>query len=216
VLTQADVEARRYAARRRELVERLLPVVEEKLGEGASYLNLKVESILQDALLSRSTFYRYFKDKGELLLALTEPVLEDVRAAAIRPWDRTAAPTRAELQAELRQNFDLYRRHIPLLNALVEVSYSVPEVRASFERGFGEVQETIARHIAEGQRAGFIRDDVLAAETAGWITWMAERGMAQLVARADDPGIDRLAESLATMVWQTVYAESAGADSVAS
>jgi hypothetical protein len=35
---------------------------------------------------------------------------------------------------------------------------------------------------------------------------MAERGMTQLVAAADSATRDRLAESLATMVWSTIYA----------
>jgi AcrR family transcriptional regulator len=205
-LSPEQIDARRHAARKREIVDRILPVIEQELAEGGSYVNLKVESILLRAPLSRATFYRYFKDKNDLLLALIEPVLEDVRVAAIRPWDRVAAPTRTELQHELRRNFDIYRPHIPLLNALVEVSYSDSELRARFQQGFAEVTETIARHIADGQRAGFIRPDLLPAETAGWITWMAERGMSQLVAAADAAGIDRLAESLGTMVWYTVYA----------
>jgi hypothetical protein len=34
---------------------------------------------------------------------------------------------------------------------------------------------------------------------------MAERGMTQLVAVADAPGRERLAESLAVMVWYALY-----------
>jgi hypothetical protein len=78
-------------------------------------------------------------------------------------------------------------------------------VREQFELGFAGVHETIAEHIAEGQRRGFIRPEVLPNETAAWITWMAERGMTQLVASADVTALDRLAESLATMVWYTIY-----------
>jgi AcrR family transcriptional regulator len=205
-LSHEDIEARRHDARKREIVERLLPLVERRIAEDGSFVTLKLEDLLQDALLSRTTFYRYFKDKNELLLALIVPVLNDVRLAAIRPFDRAAAPTRTELQAELRRNFDIYRPHIPLLNALVEVSYSDPTIREQFQQGFRDVHETIAEHIAHGQRDGFIRPDVLPQETAAWITWMAERGMTQLVAPADADGLDRLAESLATMVWSTVYA----------
>jgi AcrR family transcriptional regulator len=69
-------------AREREITERLLPVVEQKLTEDGSYVNLRLDQILQEALLSRSTFYRYFRDKNELLLALIDPVLDDVRVAA--------------------------------------------------------------------------------------------------------------------------------------
>ncbi len=204
-LTQEEIDARRYAARREEIVQRTLPVVEQLLSAGGSYLTLTVEQILQEASLSRSTFYRYFRDKNELLLALIEPVLEDVRLAAIRPLARTSAPTQLQLAADLAANFEVYRPHIPLLNALVEVSYSDPEIRARFQQGFAGVHETIAGHIADGQAAGFVRPDIHPRETAAWITWMAERGMTQLVAVADAPGRERLAESLAAMVWQALY-----------
>jgi TetR/AcrR family transcriptional regulator, ethionamide resistance regulator len=172
-----------------------------------SYLTLSLDSILERALVSRSTFYRYFKDKNELLLALIEPVLEDVRTAAIRPFDRSSAPTRDELKEELRHNFDIYRPHIPLLDALVEVSYSDPVVRERFEAGFRDVHETIAKQLAQGQKAGFVDGGILPDQTAAWITWMAERGMSRLVVSAGPAELDRLAESLATMVWSTVYAD---------
>lgn len=204
-LSQEDIEARRFAARKREIVERVLPVVEHGLGEDGSYLNLKLDQILHGASLAKSTFYRYFKDKNELLLALIDPVLEDVRVAATHPFDRGSAPALAELSADLRRNFDIYRLHIPLLNALVEISYSDAAIRARFHQGFAEVHQTIGRHIAEGQRAGFVRAEVHPAQTAAWITWMAERGMSQLVANSDAAERDRLAESLATMVWHTLY-----------
>jgi TetR/AcrR family transcriptional regulator, ethionamide resistance regulator len=206
-LRPEEIDARRYAARRQEITQRILPIVEQRLSAEGSYVTLKVEEILQDASLSRSTFYRYFKDKNELLLALIEPVLEDVRVAAIRPLARTSAPTRAELQADLAANFEVYLPHIPLLNALVEVSYSDPDIRARFKQGFAEVHETIAVHIANGQAAGFIRSDLRPNETAAWITWMAERGMSQLVAPADELMRANLAEGLAAMVWYTLYAD---------
>jgi TetR/AcrR family transcriptional regulator, ethionamide resistance regulator len=209
-LTREEIDLRRRDARRREIVERLLPVVERKTVEEGSYLTLALDSILEGALVSRSTFYRYFKDKNELLLALIEPVLEDVRTAAIRPFDRSSAPTRDELQEELRHNFDIYRPHISLLDALVEVSYSDPVVRERFEGGFRDIHETIAKHLVDGQKAGFVKEGILPGQTAAWITWMAERGMSRLVASAGPAELDRLAASLATMVWSTVYAAPTG------
>jgi len=206
MLSAEEINQRRVAARRREIAERLLPGV-EKLLEREGYGTLTVEVILDGSGLSRATFYRHFRDKNDLLLALSEPALEDVRTAAIRPWERTNAPTLKELQATLREHFDIYRPHIPLLNALVEVARSEPAARERFEAGFADVQKTIAQHIVAGQSAGYIRPEVLADETAAWITWMAERGMGQLVPTAGDERLERLAESLATMVWRTIYAD---------
>jgi AcrR family transcriptional regulator len=155
-LSQQEIGARRFAARKREIVERVLPVMEQSLSQDGSHVHLSVEHTLKEASLSRTTFYRYFRDKNELLLALIDPVLEDVRAAATLPLDRGSTPTREELQAELRRNFDIYRPHIPLLNALVEVSSSDSEIRDRFEQGFAEVHETIGRHIARGSVASGI------------------------------------------------------------
>jgi AcrR family transcriptional regulator len=205
ILNHELVKARRHEARKHEIVERVLPVVEHHLQRAGSYAALRLEDVFRDALLSRSTFYRYFRDRCDLLLALIPPVLEDVRRAAIRPFDRDAAPTLVALQAELRRNFDIYRPHIPLLNALAEASYSTPRVSEQFERGFDEVRSAIAERLANGQRAGFVRPELLPDETAAWITWMAERGMSRLVSGADPERVNRLAESLAAMVWHAVY-----------
>jgi len=147
-LSPQTVSARRQQARRREIVDRLLPVVEARMRELGSYANLRVDDLLPDALLSRSTFYRYFQDKNELLIALAEPVFHDVRTAAIRPWERRTAPTQAELQAELRHTFDLYLPHLPVINALVEASYAAPSVRALYEGGFAEVQQAVDSIVA--------------------------------------------------------------------
>jgi TetR/AcrR family transcriptional regulator, ethionamide resistance regulator len=205
-LSQEQVDARRFAARKREIVERLLPVVEQMLRERGSYVALRLDDILPEAALSRSTFYRYFRDKNELLLALIDPVLEDVRAAATGPLNLTSAPEWRDLQADLRRNFDRYNVHIPLLNAVVEMSYSDPEIGAQFRNGFAQIQDTITEQITRGQKAGFIRPDILPAQTAAWISWMAERGNAQLVPGADAAERDRLAESFAKMVWYTLFA----------
>lgn len=203
-IDQQEIDARRHLARKREIVERLLPVVCQRVVAVGSYRDVRVEDLLRDAGLSRSTFYRYFSDKNQLLVALGEPVFDAVRAAAIRPWDRAAPPTRDELHAQLRHNFEIYLPHVPVISAMAEAAYSAPAVRELVERGFVEVRRAIAGHIKQGQHAGFIRPEVLADETAAWITWMAQRGMTQLAVE-QPAALDRYASSLATMVWRTVY-----------
>jgi hypothetical protein len=78
-------------------------------------------------------------------------------------------------------------------------------VNEQFVAGFDAVRNAIASHIREGQRAGFVRPDLHPEETAGWITWMAERGMSKLVPSADDAGLRRLAKSMAAIVWYAIY-----------
>ena len=50
-----------------------------------------------------------------------------------------------------------------------------------------------------------VRKSIDADAAAGWITWMAERGMNQLVPTADVATRRKLATSMATIVWYGVY-----------
>jgi AcrR family transcriptional regulator len=205
MLTAAEIDARRREARKREIVERILPGVEELLDQAHGYQNVSVEQILQRSGLSRSTFYRYFKDKNELLLALSEPALETIMSVAMRPLELGPDITRGQLEAEMRSTIETYTPHIALLNAMTEASAYDSLVSERFVAGFDAVQSSLADHIRAGQRDGFIRTDLHADETAGWLTWMAERGMSQLVPGADEERLQRLAESIAAIVWYAIY-----------
>ncbi|MCW3011887.1 MAG: hypothetical protein JWO90_2291 [Solirubrobacterales bacterium] len=195
----------RGAARRRELAERLLPAVQALVAERQGFQGVSVGDILAASGLPRTTFYRYFGDKTELLMALAEPVFGGILEAAMRPWALEPDLTRERLERELLTTIDAYVPHGALLGAMVEASAYDPRVRAQFRAGFDLVHRTLARRLEEGQRRGFIRADLAPQETAGWITWMAERGMSQLVGDADDAGRRRLAGSLAGLVWHGVY-----------
>jgi hypothetical protein len=98
-----------------------------------------------------------------------------------------------------------YRPHIPLLAAMIEASTYDARAREHFLAGFGEIRAGVAAHIADGQEAGYVHRDLPAWETAGWITWMAERGMSELVTEADAATLERLAESLTAIVWRAIY-----------
>jgi AcrR family transcriptional regulator len=205
MLTAEEIDARRYEARKRELVERILPMVEELLEAAGGYVHLKVEEILQNAGLSRSTFYRYFKDKNELLLALSEPALREIRSAALRTWELGPDVTFAQFETELYRTMEAYRPHVALMNALVEVSTYDARVKELFGQFFAELRAAIAQHIRQEQKRGLVRPKIDPDAAAGWITWMAERGMNQLVPSADAATRRKLATSMATIVWYGVY-----------
>ena len=205
MLTAAEIDARRHESRRRELVERILPLVEELLEAAGVYVHLKVEDILVNAGLSRSTFYRYFKDKNELLLALSEPALREIRTAALRTWELGPDVTFAAFEAELYRTLEAYRPHVALMSALVEVSTYDARVKELFGGFFAELRAAIAEHIRKEQKRGLVRKGIDADAAAGWITWMAERGMNQLVPSADAAARRKLATSMATIVWHGVY-----------
>jgi AcrR family transcriptional regulator len=205
MLTAEEIDARRHEARKRELVERILPMVEELLEAAGGYVHLKVEDILQNAGMSRSTFYRYFKDKNELLLALSVPALQEIRSAALRTWQLGPEVSFSQFEAELYQTMEAYRPHVALMSALVEVATYDPRVKELFSGFFEELRAAIADDIRQEQKRGLVRQGIDPNAAAGWITWMAERGMNQLVPSADAAGRRKLATSMATIVWHGVY-----------
>ena len=204
MLTQADIDERRQAARKRELVERLLPAVEQLLEE-MPFALLSVEQILNATAMSRSTFYRYFSDKNEMLLAICEPALEEIMVDALAPWKLGPAVSKSQFEETMYQAMETYRPHVTLMTAMVEVAAFDAGVKERFLSFFKLVETAVADYIRAGQKDGVMRKDLDPETTAGWITWMSERGMTQLVPAANAARRRKLAKSVAAIIWHSVY-----------
>jgi AcrR family transcriptional regulator len=194
------------AARRDEIGRQLLVAVETLLAGGESFTEVSVERLVTEAQISRSTFYVYFEDKGDLLEALTADVMTEVIDAARAWWELPPDADRADVEAAMRGIVTVYRGHMTLMAAVVEASSYDARVRGRFGELLAVARRELAAHIADGQRRGFVRTDVDAEPVAGWLTWMAERGLYQLVRFAgDEASAERLAAALAAIVWNTLY-----------
>jgi len=200
-------------ARRRDEIEALLlAAVEQLLAEGESYTELSVERLVTEAGISRSTFYVYFEDKGHLLQRLTEDVISDFMAAASKWWSLPPGASREEVGAGLREMVDVYRPHGILMGAVVDAAGYDTAVRQAFGRMVARSIAEVAAHIRAGQQAGTIRAELDPEVTAGWLTWMTERGLFQLVREAADGDVDALAQGLTAVVWNTLYDGAAPRD----
>jgi TetR/AcrR family transcriptional regulator, ethionamide resistance regulator len=200
----AVLEQRR-ARRRARVVARLLGVVEQLLAERGSYLELSVEEILERDGMARSTFYSYFDDKAELITALGETAMREITGGAQAIWQLPSGATRVQVAGAVTHTIETYLPHTRLMNAVLEVSTYDIRVRARWSAAYAEAQRAAADHIRAGQQAGHVRPDLHPEETAGWLTWMAERGMNQLVQHASGTGRKRLEESFTAILWHTLY-----------
>jgi AcrR family transcriptional regulator len=117
--------------RRAALQDRLMEATVELLGEGKSYADLSIETIAARAGVSRTTFYDYFGDKRELLLAFVDSLLED----ALQESDEwRPGPSHEETRDELRKivgGFVRVQRH-PVAIAIVEATFYDPSVREAW------------------------------------------------------------------------------------
>jgi AcrR family transcriptional regulator len=194
------------AQRREEIRDRLLAVVERVLSEGESYTEISVERLVSDAGVSRSTFYVYFQDKGDLLRAWFTEIEAEVASAARAWWALDSGSDRDDLRAALSQVVNAYRPHTTLMAAMYDAAAYDLAVRELVGTMMERNIAGLRKHIRSGQRERFIDPDLPAGETAAWLTWMAERGLHQLVRDAGDAELERLIEAYTSIVWNTLYA----------
>jgi hypothetical protein len=64
----------------------------------------------------------------------------------------------------------------------------------------------VAGHISTGQKEGFVHKNLDPERTAAWLTWMAERGLYQLVASARPAELEKLLTAMTDITWNTLYA----------
>ncbi|HWF53004.1 MAG TPA: TetR/AcrR family transcriptional regulator [Solirubrobacteraceae bacterium] len=198
------------AKRRDEVRDRLLDVVQQLLAAGESYAEISVERLVSEAKLSRSTFYVYFEDKGDLLRAWFTQVIEELEDAAAGWWALDGAATYDDLRAALAEIVHAYRPHTALMAALYDISTYDVTAREEVGAMMGTNAAGLVRHIHRGQTEGWIDPELAAKETALWLMWMSERGLHQMVRGADDAEAELLITSYTDVIWHTLYAPARG------
>jgi TetR/AcrR family transcriptional regulator, ethionamide resistance regulator len=196
------------AKRRDDVRRRLLTVVERLMSQGESYAEISVERLVSEAGLSRSTFYVYFEDKGDLLRAWFTQVIEELEDAAGAWWQLDGSATRADLHVALGQIVRSYRPHTTLMAALYDISSYDVTAREEVTTMMGRNAGGLLRHVRDGQSQGWIDPFLRPEETAAWLMWMAERGLHQMVRTADDDEADKLIVAFTDIIWNTLYARA--------
>jgi AcrR family transcriptional regulator len=195
----------RREQRREALVARLLTAIEELLADGASYSALSVDEIIEGAGIPKSTFYYHFADKGEVLIAISAGAVAEIVTISDGLYAQGLHRHREGFSVAVRETMQAWLAHVPLMNALSEFAAHNPAVKDQFLAGWRHAQLRVATHIREGQAAGFVRPDLHPEYVAGWLTWMAERGMGLLVWPAPEEQFAEIAEALTATVWHTLY-----------
>jgi len=198
------------AQRRDDIRAKLLAAVEQMLGEGESFTELSVERLVAQAGVARSTFYVYFEDKGELLRAWLEEITSSLDDSARDWWSLDAKATREDLHKALEKIVMTYRPHTNLMAAAFDAAAYDPAVREAAMALMTHNAAGLRKHIKAGQRDGFVDPTLPAVEVSQWLTWMAERGLHQLVRGATDAAVDALIEAYTAIVWNTLYAPCKG------
>lgn len=183
----------------------LLGAVERLLDRGETYASISVGTLSDEAGISRSTFYGYFADKGELLEELAADVIVAVREDAARLWALPRDAGRDDVRDAAARVVERYRRHAILLAAVVDAGATEPSIRRRYNTTVDLAGDELAAHIRRGRAEGWIAPEI-DESAATWLVWMVERAMYRLFDRDHPPSDERLTEDLTAIVWRTLYA----------
>lgn len=196
-MTDARIDRRRTGLATRA---DLLAATTRLLEAGSSMSALRVERIVEEAGMSRATFYLHFKDKTELLAALAEDQVawrDTIGAEALSD----PAVSREAVHAMLSEIVGRWIDNRAVLAAIIEVAEHDPEMNETWRTAMHEVAEVAAAQIRLRWQGELNRhpDPETLAEI---FTWMFERTCHQILR---DPGRrDDVAQALTDIVWRVL------------
>jgi TetR/AcrR family transcriptional regulator, ethionamide resistance regulator len=204
--TRAD-----FRAQRRSEVERtLVATLEQLIADEPRFTELTLERLVGAAGISRTSFYKYFDSKVDVLSSWLGELVE-LLTRAPQTWSVEVAPTRAELARGLRDIAAVYRPRLPLVAAVYETAAHDAELRAQLAVALDSTESALRRHIARGQQEGWANTAVGDAETARWLIYLTENGLRHIIGPAPEHCVGELVEAWADTVWLTLYQPISGA-----
>jgi AcrR family transcriptional regulator len=192
-------------SRRRELSRHFIDALGTPLRD-RRYVELSVEDITVAGGIARSTFYKYFSDRGELLCAMADEVLDQIFAEGENWWDFPDDGGIPELRKALLPPIEARIRHSALLTAVTEGAASDDRLRERQVRLIDKLAADLATHISRAQEVGSACPDLDPQRTAKWLLWTFDRALYELMTPADLAETEKLLDAVTMIIWRTVYA----------
>jgi AcrR family transcriptional regulator len=175
--------------------------------ETSGVRDLRVVDIARDVGTSPATFYQYFRDVEDAVLALAEDVAEDLVPIArmlADPWTDSSARRMIEVFVA---SWDTHRGVLRTRNLAAQEGD--PRFRAVRNASLLPITDALAQRIAESQQAGRVSAAVSPLAAASAMVAMAER-LAAFHREIEELGVtaDALIETTAAIIDQTVTGPS--------
>lgn len=189
---------------RRSAVEtRVLDATQRLLADGASFTELGVQRIADEARVGRSTFYTHFRDKSDLLMRLADAVRTEGFDIGVA-WEPSAGVD--GLAAAFERGLGVYRQYSAVVGAVIEVAAYDHAVRELWTSSLNRFVDNSAQLIRDEQQAGRVAADVDPVLASRVIVVGGDRAMADHVMTNDDTSSDAaFARELASIWWYGAY-----------
>jgi AcrR family transcriptional regulator len=200
------IDGRALGKRGAQTRARLLDAT-EKLLDDHGIRDLRVVDIARLVGTSPATFYQYFRDVEDAVLALAEAAGDDVAPLARyldRPWRVGAGLDDA--RALVDGFFDYWDRHRPVLRTRnLAAQEGQPRFREIRNRALEPFLTRLSTKIAASQREGLVAEELSPVAASAALVALIER-MAAFHHDLEPIGVDRpaLVETTARIIHQTV------------
>ena len=198
---QAGHHAARSAATRAQVIRTL----EHLLDAGEPFSEISVQRILEEAGVSRATFYSHFQSKSDLLVQLTDELRQSLLALA-QQWERGAGEGAADRLAQFFEDvLTVHRAHQGVLTAVREAASYDASVADFYTANLEGFDETMLRALRSEQAAGATPADVDAPSASRIIIWGGAQAIAHHIAVDDGTGDAVFARELAQIWWHGAF-----------
>ncbi|OBH11138.1 hypothetical protein A5695_20235 [Mycobacterium sp. E1747] len=199
----------RRSSRRNATRNELLLAMQALLDSGESFNQISVERLTTKAGMSRTRFYMYFEDLGDLLYSVYSNHVAHGKELLSSWWHNNGAIERDEMRRALGELVRYRARNIRFSRAMHACAVTDPNARRSVDALRRQSIEELHNVIAAAQTRGSVDPTLDALAVSGWLGWLLERGVDQLVQDASPAQLRKVADSLTAIVWNTLYGVSA-------
>ncbi|WP_206306190.1 TetR/AcrR family transcriptional regulator [Streptomyces humi] len=202
---QSDHHAARSAATRALVTSAL----KRLLDSGAVFSEITVQRLLEEAGVSRATFYAHFRSKSDVLVRLTDDLRDSLLELA-RHWDPAGDDGADRLARFFAQVIIIHRAHQYLLTAVREAASYDTSMNDFYTADLEGFDEHVLRTLHAQQADGSTPAAVDATVASRVIVWGGSQAIARHIAVDDGGGDEVFAHELAQIWWHGAYRRPVG------
>ncbi|MGD9987293.1 TetR/AcrR family transcriptional regulator [Pseudonocardia sp.] len=180
---------------RRRLIDSAAELFRER-----GYVATTVSDIARKAGVSLATFYVYFAERSDVVIALLDEVVGDVMRQGVGKWDpRSGRAGLSRVVSSYVESFAKHAEFFAIRESVIHAEERMLEQYVQYNRHF---QDTFARYLEEGVALGLVRSDLDSHGMARAMTLMMERycyDVFVLGSSGDTPSVTDVAHLLATL-----------------
>jgi AcrR family transcriptional regulator len=205
-------QASHHAVRSAATEVQLLSALERLLdpAAGRSFTEISVKQIVDEAGVSRATFYAHFRGKSDVLVKLAARLREALLELA-GAWDPGAGEDGADRFARFfREVVTIHRAHRGVITAVREVAAYDADVADFYTSDLEGFDEAVLRTLLAEQEAGSTPSDLDAVAASRVIVWGGAQAIARHIDVDDGSGDAAFVRELGRIWWYGAYRRPAG------